>query len=107
MKVTFGGKYAHREPELIDAEEYIAKKGIAAKGKKCHSWDLKKVEFAEPLVKPEDLEEENTDAEPENLAGEIDMSDIIDTPDEVDIPDIDMSKINVPEVNDDEDLTLF
>ncbi|MBR4478455.1 MAG: DNA gyrase/topoisomerase IV subunit A [Bacteroidales bacterium] len=107
VKVTFGGKYAHREPELIDAEEYIAKKGIAAKGKKCHSWDLKKVEFAEPLVKPEDLEEENTDAEPENLAGEIDMSDIIDTPDEVDIPDIDMSKINVPEVNDDEDLTLF
>ena len=107
VKVTFGGKYAHREPELIDAEEYIAKKGIAAKGKKCHSWDLKKVEFAEPLVKPEDLEEENTDEEPENLAGEIDMSDIIDTPDEVDIPDIDMSKINVPEVNDDEDLTLF
>ncbi len=107
VKVTFGGKYAHREPELIDAEEYIAKKGIAAKGKKCHSWDLKKVEFAEPLFKPEDLEEENTDAEPENLAGEIDMSDIIDTPDEVDIPDIDMSKINVPEVNDDEDLTLF
>ena len=107
VKVTFGGKYAHREPELIDAEEYIAKKGIAAKGKKCHSWDLKKVEFAEPLVKPEDLEEENTDAEPENLAGEIDMSDIIDTPDEVDIPDIDMSKINVPEVNNDEDLTLF
>ena len=107
VKVTFGGKYAHREPELIDAEEYIAKKGIAAKGKKCHSWDLKKVEFAEPLVKPEDLEEENTDAEPENFAGEIDMSDIIDTPDEVDIPDIDMSKINVPEVNDDEDLTLF
>ena len=107
LKVTFGGKYAHREPELIDAEEYIAKKGIAAKGKKCHSWDLKKVEFVEPLVKPEDLEEENPDAEPENLAGEIDMSDIIDTPDEVDIPDIDMSKINVPEVNDDEDLTLF
>ena len=25
--VTFGGKYAHREPEVIDAEEYIAKKG--------------------------------------------------------------------------------
>ncbi len=45
VKVTFTGKYAHREPELIDAEEYIAKKGIAAKGKKCHALDLKKVEF--------------------------------------------------------------
>ena len=105
--VTFAGKYEHREPEKIDAEEYIAKKGIAAKGKKCHSWDLKKVEFIEPLVKPEDLEEEKPDAEPENLAGEIDMSDIIDTPEDIDIPDIDMSTINVPEVNDDEDLTLF
>ena len=107
VKVTFAGKYAHREPELIDAEEYIAKKGIAAKGKKCHSWDLKKVEFAEPLVKPEDLEEEKPEAEPENLAGEIDMSDIIDTPDEIELPDIDMSTINVPEVDDGEDLTLF
>ena len=105
--VTFAGKYEHREPEKIDAEEYIAKKGIAAKGKKCHSWDLKKVEFIEPLVKPEDLEEEKPEAEPENLAGEIDMSDIIDTPEDIDIPDIDMSTINVPEVNDDEDLTLF
>ena len=107
VKVTFAGKYAHREPELINAEEYIAKKGIAAKGKKCHSWDLKKVEFAEPLVKPEDLEEEKPEAEPENLAGEIDMSDIIDTPDEIELPDIDMSTINVPEVDDGEDLTLF
>ncbi|MBR4132903.1 MAG: DNA gyrase/topoisomerase IV subunit A [Bacteroidales bacterium] len=107
VKVTFTGKYAHKEPELIDAEEYIAKKGIAAKGKKCHALDLKKVEFVEPLVKPEDLEEEEPESEPENLAGEIDMSDIIDTPDEIEIPDIDMSKINVPEVNDDEDLTLF
>ena len=35
------------------------------------------------------------------------MSDIIDTPDEIVIPDIDMSQINVPEVDDGEDLTLF
>ena len=107
VMVTFKGKYAHREPEKIDAEEFIAKKGIAAKGKKCHSWDLKKVEFIEPLVKPEDFEEEKPEEEPENLAGEIDMSDIIDTPDDIELSDIDMSQINVPEVNDDEDLTLF
>jgi hypothetical protein len=58
-------------------------------------------------VKPEDFEEEKPEEEPENLAGEIDMSDIIDTPDDFEIADIDMSRINVPEVNDDEDLTLF
>ncbi|MDO5443771.1 MAG: DNA gyrase/topoisomerase IV subunit A, partial [Bacteroidia bacterium] len=105
--VTFAGKYEHREPEAIDAEEYIAKKGLTAKGKKCHAFDLKKVEFIEPLVKPEDLEEAN-EPEPENLAGDIDMDDIIDASEEdIDIPDIDMSTINVPEVKDDEDLTLF
>ena len=62
--VTFGGKYAHREPETLDAEEYIAKKGIAAKGKKCHAYDLKQVEFIEPLQK----EDEVPDAEPEYAA---------------------------------------
>jgi topoisomerase-4 subunit A len=105
--VTFTGKYAHREPEKIDAEEYIAKKGYSAKGKKCHALDLKKVEFIEPLVKPEDFEEEKPEEEPENLAGEIDMSDIIDATDDVDISDIDMSTISVPEVDDGEELTLF
>ncbi len=104
--VTFTGKYEHREPEKIDAEEYIGKKGLTAKGKKCHALDLKKVEFIEPLVKPEDLVEE-VEAEPENLAGDIDMDDIIDASDDIDVPDIDMSTISVPEVKDDEDLTLF
>ena len=54
--LTFGGKFEHREAETIDAEEFIAKKGLAAKGKKCSPYDLKKVEFGEPLVKPEDEE---------------------------------------------------
>ena len=52
--LTFGGKFKHREPEVIDAEEFIAKKGLTAKGKKCSSMDLKKVEFGEPLHKEED-----------------------------------------------------
>ena len=55
--LTFGGKYEHREAETIDAEEFIAKKGLTAKGKKCSPMDLSSVEFGEPLVKPEDLEE--------------------------------------------------
>lgn len=52
--VTFGGKYAHHEAEAVDAEAHIAKKGFTAKGKKCHSWELRKVEFIEPLHRPED-----------------------------------------------------
>ena len=68
-RCIFGGKSAHREPECIDAEEWIAKKGIAAKGKKCHDREtVKKVEFIEPLVKPED---ELPPQEPETI--EIDL----------------------------------
>ncbi len=54
VKLTFGGRQEGREAEVIDAEEFIAKKGLAAKGKKCSSLDLKSVEFIEPLHKPED-----------------------------------------------------
>lgn len=52
--VTFAGKYAHHEPETVDAENYIAKKGYTAKGKKCHSWEIEKVEFTDPIHLPED-----------------------------------------------------
>ena len=62
FQVIFGGKYGHRDPENIDAEEYIAKKGYSAKGKKCHQYDLKEVKFIEPLHKPEDdIEDEPLD----------------------------------------------
>ena len=52
--VTFGGKSAKRDPETIDAEQYIGKKGFSAKGKKCHERDVAKVRFTEPLHYPED-----------------------------------------------------
>ena len=55
--LTFGGKFKHREPEILDAESFIAKKGITAKGKKCSSMDLKSVAFGEPLPEPEGVEE--------------------------------------------------
>ena len=57
--LTFGGKYEHREEEIIDAEQFIAKKGVTAKGKKCSPYDLKEVAFGEPL--PAEEEEETPD----------------------------------------------
>ena len=63
VEVTFGGKNAHRQPEAIDAEEFIAKKGIAAKGKKVSQYEVESVRFIEPLHKPEDdISEEETPA---------------------------------------------
>lgn len=86
VEITFGGKHAHREPEKIDAEDFIAKKGLTAKGKKTSQYEVKSVVFIEPLHKPED--DIDTPSEPsaaENLAGEINndgVEDPIDINDE-------------------------
>ena len=77
FEITFGGKNVNRDPEQVDAEEFIAKKGVQAKGKKVSALDVKKVEFIEPLHKPEDdIVPEASEAE--NQAGEIDNSDVED-----------------------------
>ena len=77
FEIIFGGKHEHREMETVDAEEFIAKKGLQAKGKKVSAMDVKTVRFGEPLHKPEDdiVAEES---EAENQAGEIDNSDVED-----------------------------
>ena len=61
-------KLTDKEPEAVDAEEWIGKKGITAKGKKCvDRGEVKKVRFIEPLHKPED------DIIPDTTGEEADM----------------------------------
>ena len=85
FEITFGGKHAHREQENVDAEEFIGKKGVQAKGKKVSAMDVKSVQFIEPIHKPED-DIEQAESEAENLAGEIDNTGVED-PIDLDIPD--------------------
>ena len=68
IELTFGGKFAHRQPETIDAEEFIGKKGVAAKGKKCSAYDLKSVAFGEPL--PVEHDEDTPEDEPIDIISE-------------------------------------
>ena len=85
FEITFGGKHEHREAECVDAEEYIGKKGVQAKGKKVSAMDVKAVKFIEPIHRPEDdIVPEVSEAE--NQAGEIDNSDVED-PIDLDIPE--------------------
>lgn len=86
VEVTFGGRHEHRDPEKIDAEEFIGKKGLQAKGKKTSQYDVKEVRFIEPIHRPEDdiVPEESL---AENQAGDIDNSDIDDEPIDFDIDD--------------------
>ena len=84
FEITFGGKHEHREAEAVDAEEFIAKKGLQAKGKRVSAMDVKEVKFIEPIHRPEDdIVPEESKAE--NQAGEIDNSDIEEIID-LDIP---------------------
>jgi topoisomerase IV subunit A len=64
VKVTFGGKNADREPEMIDAEEFIAVKSFRAKGKRLSNLQVKAVNFVEPLEKEvsEELPDEPMDS---------------------------------------------
>ena len=112
FQVIFGKKYEHRDPEVIDAEEYIAKKGYTAKGKKCHQYDIKKVKFVEPLQKPEDEIPEPVKEEPvaEVPEAEIPATEPEETPLDIiepgfgaKLPDID----NIPDIGEIEEPTLF
>lgn len=80
IEAVFGGKHEHREAERIDAEEFIGKKGLQAKGKKVSQYELKSVQFVEPLPVPEE-EKPAAVAEAQNQAGEIDNSDVEDPAD--------------------------
>ena len=74
--------------ELVDASEWIAKKGVTAKGKKCSNKpDVKSVRFAEPLIKEE---EEDQTLE----AIEIDLPEDIDLPENMD--DFSLEEIEEP-----------
>ena len=86
FEITFGGKHAHREAEVVDAEEFIGKKGVQAKGKKVSAMDVKAVKFVEPLHKPED-DVVPQESEAENQAGEIDNTGVEDEPIDLDYPE--------------------
>ena len=53
-----------KQPETVDAADWIAKKGLGAKGKKCAAkGDVRSVRFVEPLQRPEEEPEDRTENE--------------------------------------------
>lgn len=66
MLVTFGGADSSRAPLEVDAEQFVAVKGVKAKGKRLSTWQVESIEELEPLRFPEPQEEE----EPQEADGE-------------------------------------
>lgn len=70
IKVTYGGHDAARPDEEIDAEKFIGQKSFKAKGKRISTWQIATIEELEPTRFPEpeeQIEEDDTEDEPENL----------------------------------------
>ena len=87
-------KLEDKQPEVVDAEEWIAKKGVGAKGKKCADrGEVRSVRFVEPLHKPEDDEQA-----PQEAIEAIDI-DIEDIPEPADMP-------SMPDITDIPDLII-
>ena len=71
-------KLEDKPAEAVDAEEWIAKKDIAAKGKKCSvKPDVKTVRFIEPLVKEGDEPEQEEIAESEEIEANASPAEIV------------------------------
>ena len=70
IKVTYGGHDAARPDEEIDAEKFIGQKSFKAKGKRISTWQIATIKELEPTRFPEpeeQIKEEDTEDEPENL----------------------------------------
>ncbi len=87
-------KLEDRLPETVDAESWISKKGITAKGKKCTSkGDVKSVRFVEPG--PEE-ESEFAGENPGEDTAAADGDEVPRIDDAADIPDDDEERIEEP-----------
>jgi len=72
LKLVFGGKHSNREPENIDVDAFIAVKGYKAKGKRLTTFDVKRIEFTEPLEKERSAFEEEISGNPDSESEEND-----------------------------------
>ena len=89
LELIFGGKHIGRDPEIIDVEQFIGKKGIKAKGKKVTYFETSEIRFIEPLVKEEEKPAEDESEIELNLEENSIETNIIADSDNDDIPDFD------------------
>ncbi len=51
LELTFGGKNAERDPEIIEVSEFIGIKSWKAKGKRLSNYEVENIKEIEPVVK--------------------------------------------------------
>lgn len=65
FEISFKGKHKDREPETVEAEEFIGEKSFRARGKRLTTYEVKSVTEIDPLPDPEEEEKGSNGNEPE------------------------------------------
>ena len=66
LELTFGGKNAERDPEIIEVAEFIGVKSWKAKGKRLSNYDVNKIKEIEPVIKDDYDHHEEEDQSDDN-----------------------------------------
>jgi len=78
VRIAFGENNKDREPEIINAEDFIAVKSYKARGKRLTTYNVKTVEEIEPLIpdeeEPEELKNEGLDDTESDDSKELDSA---------------------------------
>ncbi|WP_319499722.1 DNA gyrase/topoisomerase IV subunit A [uncultured Draconibacterium sp.] len=65
LELTFGGKNAERENEIIEVAEFIGVKSWKAKGKRLSNYEVDNIKEIEPVIKDDYDHHEEEEVEPE------------------------------------------
>ena len=88
LELTFGGKNAERENEIIEVAEFIGVKSWKAKGKRLSNYEVDNIKEIEPIIKDDydHHEEEEENPEPEQDSQPANKGNVDDIPFEVTRP---------------------
>ncbi len=81
LQINFGGKHKDRPAEMVDVAEFIAVKGVKAKGKRLTTFEVKSIVEVDPIKDDEPILPDDPTSDPEDDGGEGP-----DLPDGSDIP---------------------
>lgn len=92
FELTFGGKNAERENEIIEVSEFIGVKSWKAKGKRLSNYEVDNIKEIEPVIK------DDYDHHSEEDAPEKDAASVAEKDNDNDVP----MEINRPKTDDDD-----
>lgn len=80
LQINFGGKHKDRPAEMVDVAEFIAVKGVKAKGKRLTTFEVKNVVEVEPIKDDEPIVPDEPTSDPDDDGNDGSLPDGSDIP---------------------------